>query len=200
MFLVRLILALLSINAGAVASAPAVRFPAPQPPVVNNVSTCGHPYGETATIIIPAISYNCPVYRGDQSTIDTGVVTWMDTLVGETVHCNTCWAEKAGAHGVLWIGAHHVSHGAPFLAVPNLHIGDIVIIEDSWGIATYRISSSAVYTVDAYGNVIHDGVVDPYGGNRAIFGPTLEPNVSKLVLMTCLTDNTRLMMYGELVQ
>jgi sortase (surface protein transpeptidase) len=194
-----------AITAAAVSSglAPAVRMSTPQPttapavvPQVTNESGCSTD-GSAAvmSVVIPDISYSCPVYAGGQALIDDGYVALV-TDAGS----NSLLATRPGESGTLWLAAHRTAHGGAFAEVPDLADGALITIADGDAVATYRVVARAYVTVrgdrvvDASGNATADATWDSIvradrGGNGA----------ARLVLQTCDGNDYRWLIYADLV-
>jgi sortase (surface protein transpeptidase) len=194
-----------AITAAAVSSglAPAVRMSTPQPttapavvPEVTNESGCSTD-GSAAvmSVVIPDISYSCPVYAGGQALIDDGYVALV-TDAGS----NSLLATHPGESGTLWLAAHRTAHGGAFAEVPDLADGALITIADGDTVATYRVVGREYVTmrgdrvVDASGNATADATWDSIvradrGGNGA----------ARLVLQTCDGNDYRWMIYADLV-
>jgi sortase (surface protein transpeptidase) len=128
-------------------------------------------------VSIPAIGLNLPVFPGGQSVIDEGVVTHF-------------WAPgwrppvAAGQAGTYWLAAHHVTHGAPFLNLPSVRPGDLVIITPAHGgpVVRYVITSlQVVGTTVAFTTVYGTDTTTP-----------------RLLLQTCEGSAYRLLVHGVL--
>lgn len=167
-----------------------------QIPEVDNLSTCRHLNREPIyTIIIPALSYNCPVYIGQQGTIDEGAVTLWE-------HFNPFgWAmslqpDQMGTH---YLAAHRSTHGSPFYTVPNLHDGASIILTDGTYSQEYVVVGRRSVTVDANGQVISPEGVDI--GTSILRddqgGPY--PFVNRITLQTCDGPSLRWMVYADRV-
>jgi len=130
---------------------------------------------EEATVAIPSLNIDLPVVEGGQSVIDEGVVAhyvgagWLAPIA-------------AGAPGTYWLAAHHVTHGGPFDALPNIHIGDNVVV-------TTR-SHTFVYTVTS------TQVVGVYAGYGPVYGT--DPSARTILLQTCLNETDRFLVHGIL--
>jgi sortase (surface protein transpeptidase) len=173
---------------------PAVASAGPVPSV--NRSNCRRDLpAPVMTLTIAEISYSCPVYAGDQRSIDAGAVTMIDDPAGVDV-----LAFRPGAAGTLWLAAHRSSHGGAFAAVPALADGAIVIVEDETGSASYRVIGRRYVqirdgmVIDAAGNATNAATLEAlirsdYGGSRA----------PRLVLQTCDGTSFRWMIYADLV-
>lgn len=193
------------ITAAAVSSglAPAVRMSTPETstaaavvPQVTNESGCSTD-GSAAvmSVVIPHISYSCPVYAGGQALIDDGYVALV-TDAG----ANELLATAPGQSGTLWLAAHRTAHGGAFADVPDLADGALITIAAGDDVATYRVVARAYVEVssgrvlDASGTPTADATWDSVvradrGGNGA----------ARLVLQTCDGDDFRWMIYADLV-
>ncbi len=133
--------------------------------------------GQEAWISIPAIGLNLPVFAGGQSVIDEGVVTHF-------------WAAgwrppvAPGQPGTYWLAAHHVTHGAPFLNLPSVRPGELVIITPVRGGAPVRYVITSMQVV---------GTTVPYA---TVYGP--DTTTPRLLLQTCEGDAYRLLVHGVL--
>ncbi len=195
-------------------ASPAVRLdpPAPQPvvvavadppvpvvapaPVVNRSTCRTNLPNAVMTIVIPDISYNCPVYAGGQSTIDAGAVT----LVNDR-GTSSLFATTPGGAGTLWIAAHRTSHGGAFAAVPSLVDGAVVTVSNGTVTAKYRIVGRVYVEVASNGRVINAaGVATEAATFDAVFrtdgGGGLAP---RLLLQTCDGARFRWMIYADLI-
>ena len=182
--------------------APAERLDIPQPvevaalAAVVNQSNCRTGLGgEVMTITIPDISYECPVYAGGQTMLNSGAAT---LITDEAIR--RVLADHPGGSGVLWIAGHRSSHGGAFAAVPSLRDGALITLTDGQYTATYRVVGRlrAVISNDrvidsngrATGEATLDSIIRPdHGGNGA----------SRLLLQTCDGDAHRWMIYADLV-
>ena len=131
--------------------------------------------GEEATVAIPSLHIDLPVVEGGQSVIDEGVGRPLRRrrLVGPIA---------AGAPGTYWLAAHHVTHGGRFDALPNIKIGDEVVVRTS--------THTFVYTVTA------TQVVGIYAGYGPVYGN--DPSARKILLQTCLNATDRFLVHGVL--
>jgi sortase A len=57
--------------------------------------------------------------------------------------------QMPGAVGNFAVAAHRGSHGAPFMNLPGLHVGDAVVIQTQDGWYTYRYRSMEYVTPDS---------------------------------------------------
>ena len=130
---------------------------------------------EEATVAIPSLGIDLPVVEGGQSVIDEGVVA-------HYVGAGWLAPVPAGAPGTYWLAAHHVTHGGPFDALPNIKIGDEVIVNT--GTHTF------VYTVTA------TQVVGIYAGYGPVYGT--DPSARTILLQTCLNETDRFLVHGIL--
>lgn len=134
------------------------------------------PQGAEATIAIPRLGIDLAVYGGGQDVIDQGLVAhyWAEG-----------WREPvaAGAAGTYWLAAHHETHGSPFLRVPELVVGDQIIVTTATQTFTYRVSSLEVVLDDA--------------GFGPVYGA--DPSAPLILLQTCLDSVRRLLVHGTLV-
>ena len=147
------------------AASPAIpRAPVPSP-------------GQEAWLSIPAIGLNLPVFAGGQSVIDEGVVThfWAPG-----------WrpAVAPGQPGTYWLAAHHVTHGAPFLNLPAVRPGDLVIITPVTGGPVIRYVITSLQVV---------GTVVPF---TTVYGT--DTTTPRLLLQTCEGGAYRLLVHGVL--
>jgi LPXTG-site transpeptidase (sortase) family protein len=131
--------------------------------------------GEEATVAIPTLHIDLPVVEGGQSIIDEGVVA-------HYVGAGWLAPVAAGARGTYWLAAHHVTHGGPFDALPNIKIGDEVVVKTS--------SHTFVYTVTG------TQVVGIYAGYGPVYGS--DPSARKILLQTCLNATDRFLVHGVL--
>jgi hypothetical protein len=161
-------------------------FPAPtttQPPAPAKPPTPAAPQlpapapGQQAWISIPAIGLNLAVFAGGQSVIDEGVVTHF-------------WAPgwrppvAPGQPGTYWLAAHHVTHGAPFLNLPSVRPGDVVVITPVGGAPAVRYVVTSLQVV---------GTVVPF---TTVYGP--DTTTPRLLLQTCEGGAYRLLVHGVL--
>jgi hypothetical protein len=133
--------------------------------------------GQEAWVSIPAIGLNLPVFAGGQSVIDEGVVTHFSA---------PGWRPPvaAGQPGTYWLAAHHVTHGAPFLNLPSVHPGDLVVITPVNGGAPVRYVITSMQVV---------GTSVPY---TTVYGP--DTTTPRLLLQTCEGGAYRLLVHGVL--
>jgi len=133
--------------------------------------------GQEGWVVIPRIGLAVAVFEGGQSVIDRGVAAHYD---------GPGWRPPvaAGQGGTYWLAAHHVTHGAPFLRVPDLRAGDVVEIVPASGAptVTYRVTSVEVV-----------GVTASY---LTVYGP--DTTTPRLLLQTCEGDSARLLVHGVL--
>lgn len=131
--------------------------------------------GSEGSVSIPSLGIELPIFEGGQSVIDEGVAAHY-TAAG--------WLEPtgAGAVGTYWLAAHHVTHGAPFGALPGISLGAQVLIRTLNQTFTYTVTSTEV--------VEHD----------AGFGPVYgaDPSASVILLQTCVDSTRRLLVHGTL--
>ena len=163
---------------------------------INNLSSCRTNLASpVATVSIPSISYQCPLYSGSQATIDSGAATWISQPASVTT-----LATHAGGPGAIWLAGHRSSHGGAFAAIPDLQDGAIVTVSDATGSASYRIVGR-VY-VQVRGGLVLDSTGTPTTAAtlsallRPDLGGSLEP---RLVIQTCDGENFRWMIYGDLI-
>ncbi|MEO5900010.1 MAG: sortase [Ilumatobacteraceae bacterium] len=160
-----------------------------------NRSGCRTGPGSALTLVIPEISYVCPVYAGGQSTIDAGYVTLITVPGAESI-----LTTNPGGPGTLWLAGHRTAHGAAFADVPLLSDGATITVADGTHTATYRVVGRAYVevrnglVVDANGNATQAATL------AAIVGAGRTSDVApRLVLQTCDGLNFRWMIYAELV-
>ena len=166
------------------------------PPVPVNQSTCRRDLaGPAMTIVIPDISYVCPVYSGRQETLDAGAVTSI-TDPGD----GGLLADRPGDPGTLWIAGHRTTHGGAFAAVPDLALGAMVTVSDGSGTASYRVVAKALV------HISNDLVLDSTG--RPSEAATLEAiarsdrggnGEPRLLLQTCDGTTRMWMIYADLI-
>jgi LPXTG-site transpeptidase (sortase) family protein len=115
------------------------------------------------------------VVGGGQDVIDQGLVAhyWAPG-----------WREPAapGGHGTYWLAAHHETHGAPFLALPGVVVGDQIDVTTIEQTFTYTVTSTEVVQDDA--------------GFGPVYGT--DPAASVILLQTCLDSVRRLLVHGTL--
>lgn len=164
-------------------------------PPAENASTClTRDQAAAMTIVIPDISYSCPVYAGDQSMLDSGAVTLISRALGASL------AARPGDAGILWIAAHRESHGGAFLAVPDLADGSIITVTDADATVRYRVVGRVDAQVDGSGWVIDGGGQGTRAATTAaIVGPGYGPGSSRLVLQTCAGSAIRVMIYADMI-
>lgn len=97
---------------------------------------------------IPSLRFGADIQIGDQSSIDAGNVTLFDGW-GPTI--------APGDVGTLWITGHRSSRGSIFRRLPNLRVNQIVNVNSSNNVYTYRITSRTLTPQDIdptliYGN------------------------------------------------
>jgi len=138
-------------------------------------ATVVSPPGTEATVSIPSLGIDLPVIEGGQSVIDEGVAAHY-TADG--------WKEPvaAGAPGTYWLAAHHVTHGAPFEALPDIAVGAQIRITTN--------SQTFIYTVTS------TEVVGLLPGDVAIYGTDEASPV--ILLQTCISDTRRFLVHGTL--
>jgi hypothetical protein len=171
-------------------------------PVIENRSSCRQGLdGSVAVMVIPSISYVCPVFRGGQRTIDSGAATWFTGWPDRSEQASTI-----GGPGTVWMAGHRTSHGAPFFEIPNIADGADVTFFVGAEAVTYRIVGRMMFTVDSAGFVLSDtdGDGDLEGsaqaGYRAIFRDDLGGGmVPRLVLQTCDGRDGRWILYADRV-
>jgi sortase (surface protein transpeptidase) len=175
------------------ASVPALPAIAVPPP---NRSGCNpDPSEAVMSVVIPDISYNCPVYAGGQSLIDAGFVTLVTDAGAHPV-----LATRPGDPGTLWLAGHRTTHGGAFADVPALADGALITVESGDVVATYRVVGRAYVrvrngrVVDGSGNATSDATWESV--IRADRSGNLAP---RLVLQTCEGENYRWMIYADLV-
>jgi LPXTG-site transpeptidase (sortase) family protein len=136
------------------------------------------PTGAEARLVIDAIGLDAPIYLGNQSTIDRNVVTHYDGDGG--------WRAPVapGATGTYWLAGHHTARGTgPFRLVPDVKGGDQVRIVTATATVTYVVTGTLVTGLDT--------------SDDAVYGS--DPASSRLLLQTCLPNDERLLVFGELV-
>jgi LPXTG-site transpeptidase (sortase) family protein len=133
------------------------------------------PPGTEATVSIPSLSIDLPVIEGGQSVIDEGVAAHYSA---------DGWKEPVapGAPGTYWLAAHHMTHGAPFEALPNIAVGAQIRITTN--------SQTFIYTVTS------TEVVGLLPGDVAIYGTDESSPV--ILLQTCIDDTRRFLVHGSL--
>jgi sortase (surface protein transpeptidase) len=144
--------------------------PRPRPPL---------PSGAVAWLTVPAIGLERPVYRGGQSTIDRGLATLFDDGPGG-------WRApiSPGAEGTLWIAGHHTSHGAPFLLVDRIKVGDVALVRGPDGVTyTYRFVARKIVGTSV--------------NSSAVYGT--DPAAHRMILQTSMGRTHRLLLTGSLV-
>ena len=160
----------------AVPVAPVAPTAAPVAPVTPAAATqLAEVANEEATVSIPRLGIDLPVVEGGQSVIDEGVVA-------HYVGAGWLAPVPAGAPGTYWLAAHHVTHGGPFDALPNIKIGDEVVVNTG--------SHTFVYTVTA------TQVVGVYAGYGPVYGT--DPSARTILLQTCLNETDRFLVHGIL--
>jgi len=128
---------------------------------------------------VPSIGLDRPVYQGGQSTINRGVATLFDDGPGG-------WRApiSPGGQGTLWIAGHHTSHGAPFLLVDRVKVGDVALIRGADGVTyTYKFVDRKIV-----GTSVKAGAV--YG---------TDPAAHRMILQTSMGSAHRLLLTGSLV-
>ena len=163
---------------------------------VENVSSCRTDMpGSVATMTIPSISYECPLYSGTQATIDAGAATWVSQPASVTT-----LATHVGGPGTIWLAGHRTSHGGSFAAMPDLVDGAVVTLTDATGTASYRIVGRAYVHVS--GGLVQNSSGMPSEAAtldallRTDRGGSLQP---RLVIQTCDGVNYRWMIYADLI-
>ena len=149
---------------------PKAAVPAPVVPAPRTLAP-----GSEATVSILRLGIELPVVGGGQDVIDDGLVAhywapgWHDPAA-------------AGAPGTYWLAAHHETHGAPFLRLPEVVVGDQITVATATQTFTYTVSSTEVVEDDA--------------GFGPVYGT--EPAAPVILLQTCLDDVRRLLVHGSL--
>jgi LPXTG-site transpeptidase (sortase) family protein len=136
------------------------------------------PAGAEARLVIDAIGLDAPIYLGNQSTIDRNVVTHYDGEGG--------WRAPVapGTSGTYWLAGHRTVRGTgPFRLVPDVKRGDQVRIVTTSATVTYVVSGTLITGLDT--------------SDEAVYGS--DPAASRLLLQTCLPNDERLLVFGELV-
>ena len=140
-----------------------------------SVPTVASPRDAEATVSIPSLGVELPVVEGGQSVIDEGVVAhyvaagWKDPVA-------------PGAAGTYWLAAHHVTHGGPFAALPQISVGaEIRITTDT---------STFIYTVTSV------QVVGLSPGDVPIYG--VDDSSPVILLQTCVDNTHRFLVHGTL--
>ncbi len=128
-------------------------------------------------VIVHRVGIDLPIQRGDQSTIDQGIVTWYDDGVGG-------WPEPTfpGHVGTFWLAAHRTSQGGPFARLVEVGVGDrvdIALVDGS--LVSYRIETA--------------NAVEANAGYPAIYGD--DPTVVAIALQTSLPGNRRWVVRGS---
>ena len=163
---------------------------------VTNTSNCRTTgAGIVAVVTIPSISYDCPVFAGGQSTLDSGAVTWIDEVPSTPVLATTL-----GGKGTVWLAGHRSGHGAAFAAIPDLADGALITVTDATGSFTYRVVGRSYVGVRKGVVVGANGVATNDATLTALLRPdhggSLQP---RLVLQTCDGASFRWMIYADLV-
>jgi sortase (surface protein transpeptidase) len=178
----------------ALESQPVLVAIAPPVSVVNESACDTAPATAVLTMVIPDISYSCPVYAGGQESIDDGLVTLV-TDVGP----NDLLATTPGEAGTLWLAAHRTTHGGAFADVPTLADGATITISNGAQSATYRVVARAYVEVRDGRVVDADGNATTIATWNSIVGADSGGNgAARLVLQTCDGDDYRWMIYAEL--
>jgi len=164
----------------AVPQPPPAPAPSPPPPAAPAGPGPGGAFpvpGQESWVSIPRLGIALAVFGGGQSVIDRGVVTHYDPPAGPR-------PVRAGQAGTYWLAAHHVTHGAPFLHLPDVRPGDLVVVTPADGspAVRYRITSLGVV-----------GVVVP---TTTVYGT--DPTSPRLLLQTCEGSSQRLLVHGVL--
>jgi sortase (surface protein transpeptidase) len=161
-----------------------------------NRSGCNpDPSEAVMSVVIPDISYSCPVYAGGQAMIDAGFVTLVTDAGAQPV-----LATRPGDPGTLWLAGHRTTHGGAFRGVPGLADGALITVSSDNAVATYRVVGRAYVqvrggrVVDATGQATAQATWESV--IRTDHGGKLAP---RLVLQTCDGENYRWMIYADLV-
>ena len=139
------------------------------------VPTVVSPRDAEATVSIPSLGIDLPVVEGGQSVIDEGVVAhyvaagWKDPVA-------------PGAAGTYWLAAHHVTHGGPFAALPQISVGAEIRITTDTNTFVYTVTSVQVVGLSP-------GDVPIYGVNDS--SPVI-------LLQTCIDTTDRFLVHGTL--
>jgi LPXTG-site transpeptidase (sortase) family protein len=165
----------LAFTPAAVLVSPTVAIPAPE--VVATVPVPEAPTVDAGVhLSIPRLGIEASVVAGGQDAIDQGHVVhyWAPG-----------WREPVGAGepGTYWLAAHHETHGSPFLALPEVQVGDRIAVTTSTRISTYEVTSTEVVLDDA--------------GFGPVYGT--DPAAPRILLQTCLDEVHRLLVHGTLV-
>jgi len=158
-----------------VVAAPSVVAPVVQIPAVAP-TPAPLPQGAEATVRIARLGIDLGVHSGGQGVIDQGLVAhyWAPG-----------WREPAaaGAAGTYWLAAHHETHGSPFLRLPELVVGDRIVVTTATQTFTYSVTSTEVVRPDA--------------GFGPVYGD--DPSARVILLQTCLDHVRRLLVHGTLI-
>lgn len=138
-------------------------------------ASAGAPEQE-ATVTIPRLGLSLPVRMGGQDVINQGFVTHFSGPVSRP-------PVSVGDAGTYWLAGHHSTHGKPFARLPETAVGDQVVVQSRSGVTfTYTITSTLVVGTKAERSTI-------YGTN---------PSAHRILLQTCLSSTTRLLVQGTL--
>jgi LPXTG-site transpeptidase (sortase) family protein len=126
-------------------------------------------------VSIPSLGIDLPIIEGGQSVIDRGVAAH---------YYEDGWKQPVapGAPGTYWLAAHHVTHGAPFKALPDVAVGAEIRIRANGKTFTYTVTSKQV--------------VGLLPGDIAIYGT--DEAAPAILLQTCLDGTRRLLVHGIL--
>jgi len=127
--------------------------------------------------VIRRLGIDLPVVGGGQAIVDRGLVAHYQ---GQGWLAPT----PPGAVGTYWLAAHHLTHGGPFRRLPSARSGDVVQVVTSGG----RTYTYVVTSIEVVGATASYATV--YGTDQA---------ARALLLQTCLSDTTRLLVHGRLV-
>jgi sortase A len=117
-----------------------------------------------ATLHIPRL--------GQEVRIAEGTATWESLDLGMVGHYND--TAMPGDIGNFPVAGHRGSHGAPFMNLPEMQVGDAVVVETPDGWYTYRYRNMVYVTPDSV------DVLDPTPQNT-----TVEATGRYLTMTTC---------------
>jgi LPXTG-site transpeptidase (sortase) family protein len=152
---------------------PGGRAAAPEAPVPEAAPST---QASVTSVSIPRLGIDQVVVDGGQDVIDQGLVAH---------YWASGWREPAGAGatGTYWLAAHHETHGAPFLHLPDVLVGDRIDVTTGARTFTYSVSSTEIVEDDA--------------GFGPVYGD--DPAARVILLQTCIDSVRRLLVHGTLV-
>lgn len=137
-----------------------------------------------------------PIVAGGQATLDSGAITMIsDPAIASML------TTVPGDAGTVWLAGHRSSHGGVFAAIPDLQVGEGVIVSYQGVTATYVVVGQQSFNLRNDQVIGTDGVASGVNTVNSILRPDQGAGrPPRLVLQTCDGDTVRIMVYADLVR